>query len=219
MAARKITETEFAARIRAGTNPGSTNAKGRQRHGAILENASMGPIWAEALETMGHCSSRRIANRLLKRLYDLKKLKILGKEMIAETGAAVLIYGNYQPGYHQLEHDVMAMQVVLAYWPCTFRVGRECDPQTRFDGEMELNDLFGIEADNDTEGPQKLARRLEIIAKSERTCLFVSRRVERIRRVMGLARGMDNIFFAPLESVLADRDSSLNTTSISCDPT
>jgi hypothetical protein len=196
----------FAASINAGSGTASNNATGRKRHGAILEVASMGPVWADALIRMGFCNSRRVANRILSKLYDDGKgpLKLLGKLQMGDTGAKTLVYGSYAPGYNQLEHDVMAMQIILAYWPCEFRVGRECDPETRFDGEMELADPFGIEADNDTEGPNKLRKRLEIIARSDRTCLFVSRRVERLRRVMVLAKGMENIFFCPFDEVLRD---------------
>src|SRR4051794_34900657 len=88
----------FAASIGAGTNPDSNNAKGRQRHGVILEVASQGPVWAQLLVSLKIVPSVAMGRRVLARMHEKGLVRLLGQVLINDTGHPTSVYGNYDPG-------------------------------------------------------------------------------------------------------------------------
>ena len=83
--------------------------------------------------------------------------------------------------------------------------GYGVDPAYRLDAELWSGGLtYGIEFDNDTEDDSKLRKRLATLRICPFPVLFVAETATRIMRIMGLAKGMGNVFFAPLSTVLND---------------
>jgi hypothetical protein len=198
----------FAARIRANTNPRSTNRRGAERDAWIVRLAQIGPIWINVLLCLRLFPSRQTAERRLRKLEESKRLRYAGR-VAFEGQRRTHIWCNRRFWEGQLRHEVDVMRVFFAYWPHAFALtGSDVNPRWRADMELTIGQVgsgrrYMVEIDEGTEPLHQVRSRLRSYEDCPHTVLMVVPSALRANEVIRLTDN-SRIYASRLDSCLAE---------------
>lgn len=170
--------------------------------------AGIGPIWVSVLLALRLFPSRQVAERRLRKLEAVGRLRYAGRVSI----------GGYKPTHvwcnrrfwdRLLRHEVDGMRVFFAYWPYAYALtGADVDSKWRADLELTIGEgaagrTYMVEIDEETEPLSQVRRRLAGYADCPHTVLFVAPTPSRAAEVLHLTES-PRVYVSAIESVLAD---------------
>ena len=195
----------FAANVKAGTNPQSSNAKGRERDARIMRLALIGPVWKGLLhKRLRFFTSRQACDRRIEKLEEDGRLKHIGRARI-DDGPKVNVWSNRNIGRPFVQHETDLLLIFYSYWPHAFGLaGKDADPAYLADMDLTIGGkLYRVEMNEETEPHWQIKKRLEGYKDCPNAVLFVTLSPERVPEILTLT---DNprVYVSTLEQVIRD---------------
>lgn len=198
----------FAARIRAHTNPDSTNRRGAVRDAWLVRLAQIGPLWIDVLLRIGLFRTRQAAERRLRKLESAGRLRYAGRVSI-DGHRRTHLWCNRKLWERMLRHETDVMRVFFAHWPHAFALtGADVEPRWRADMELTIGDIgtgrrYMVEIDEGTEPLHQVRSRLAGYEDCPHAVLFVAPSPSRAAEVLRLTRN-PRIYVSDIARCLAE---------------